>query len=113
MKNKKGQALVEFIILLPIILILLFTTIDVFNLINKKNDLETKVSDQINLFTAKKITLSDLQNSFDKKCDVKIVENDDYIEIYVSKSHNWISPITGLILGKEKINIKRVIPNEQ
>ena len=112
MKNNKGQALIEFILILPILLILIFTTIDIFNLINNKNNLETKVSDQIKLFNSNKITLEQLQNSFDDKYDVKIKKENNFIELYVSKNNKWISPITGLILKEEKLSVKRVIPNE-
>ncbi len=112
MKTNKGQALVEFILILPVLLLLIFVTIDIFNLINNKNNLETKVSDQIKLLTSNKITLEQFQNNFDKNYDVKIKKENEYIEIYVSKTNNWISPITKLILSDEKINVKRVIPNE-
>jgi len=40
MKNNKGQALVEFIIILPIFLLLIISIIDFGNIISKKYSLE-------------------------------------------------------------------------
>ena len=112
MRNKKGQALVEFILILPIALILIFTTVDIFNLILKKNDLETEVSDQINLLTSNKISLDAFKNSFDKDYEIIIQEDKEYLNINITKNYSWISPITKLLLEDNKISVKRVIPNE-
>lgn len=43
--NKKGQALIEFILILPIFLMLLFGIIDFGLILNCKNNLENKVID--------------------------------------------------------------------
>ena len=42
MRNKKGQALVEFVIILPIFILLVFCLIDFGRIISIKNDLENK-----------------------------------------------------------------------
>ena len=112
MRNKKGQALVEFILILPIVLILIFTTVDIFNLILKKNELETEVSDQINLLTSNKINLETFKNSFNKDYEIVIKEDKEYLNINITKNYSWISPITKLLLEDNKISVKRVIPNE-
>ena len=43
MKSNKGQALVEFVIILPITLILIFCVIDFGRIISLKSDLESKI----------------------------------------------------------------------
>ena len=50
MLNKKAQALVEFILVLPVIILIILGSIDILNIVIKKNELENKVSDQIILF---------------------------------------------------------------
>ena len=112
MRNKKGQALVEFILILPIVLILIFTTVDIFNLVLAKNELENKVSDQIKLLTSKKINIDTFKNSFNKDYEVITTKDKEYLSINISKNYSWISPITKLFLDENKIKTKRVIPNE-
>ena len=48
MRNKKGQALIEFVIILPVMLLLVFCLIDFGMVIYEKNNLENIVSDAEN-----------------------------------------------------------------
>ena len=112
MKNNKGQALVEFILILPVILIIIFTSIDIYNLIIKKDELKTELNDQIELYTSNKITIDDLKSHFGKDYTLKITNNGKYSEIYLSKNIKIISPISKLFIGNNDVNVKRVIPIE-
>ena len=113
MLTKKGQALIEFVLLLPIIIILFFSSIDVINLILKKNDLSSKVNDQIVLFEENKESIVDLENNLENdNIDITFKENSKSITIIAKKEIKWISPITELILKKYAITIERVIPLE-
>ena len=47
--NNKGQALVEFVLILPIFIIILFTIIDFGTIINTKNTLENDSIDIVEL----------------------------------------------------------------
>ena len=47
MKNNKGQALVEFVIILPVMLLLIFSIIDFGIVIYEKNNLENVISDAV------------------------------------------------------------------
>ena len=49
-KNNKGQALIEFAIILPIMLILTFGVIDFARVISEKNSLENKLSDVVLMY---------------------------------------------------------------
>lgn len=115
MRNKKGQALVEFILILPITLILIFCVVDFGRVISLKNDLENKVSDIVMLYQNGK-TLDEIDSIINKdKNDIKIDAsyNEDYINISVTKK---IKPITpGLSYIKEdvfNVLVSRVIKNE-
>ena len=46
-RNSKGQALVEFVIILPIILMILFIIIDFSNIFYQKNHLESTLNDVV------------------------------------------------------------------
>ncbi len=113
MLSKKGQALIEFVLLLPIIIILLFSSIDVINLILKKNELSTKLNDHITLLEENKENIVDLEKELeDENIDITFKEKSKSIVIVAKKEIKWISPITELILKKYMISIKRVIPLE-
>ena len=47
--NKKGQALVEFVIVLPILILLIFAMFDIGKIIMTKNHLENKMTECIDL----------------------------------------------------------------
>ena len=49
MKNKKGQALIEFILILPVLLLILFMVIDFGKIILCKNHLENTLSNVVTL----------------------------------------------------------------
>lgn len=113
MINKKGQALIEFVLLLPIIVILIFSSIDVLNLILKKNDLNTRLNDEIVLLENKKETISDLEIRLESEnIDITFKQHDEYVTVIATKEIKWISPITTAILKNYTIQAKRVITLE-
>ena len=98
MKNKKGQALVEFVLVLPVLIIILLCMVDFGNIISKKysleNDLDTVVdlynnqqSDQINDFVS---TQNDV---------VEYSEDNNYIEIKLKKNVKVNAPVLNKIMG--------------
>ena len=52
--NRRGQALVEFVLILPVFLLILFTIVDFGNLLYTKNMLENQSTDIVLLFKEKK-----------------------------------------------------------
>ena len=54
MRNKKGQALVEFVIILPIFIFMLLAIIDVGKIIFIQNRLENKMSNVLDLYRNQK-----------------------------------------------------------
>ena len=115
MRNEKGQALVEFVLILPITLILIFCIVDFGRVISLKNDLENKTYDIVMLYQNGK-TLDEIDSIINKEQNgIKIDAsyNEDYITISVTKK---IKPITpGLSYIKKElfdVSTSRVIKNE-
>lgn len=114
MKNNRGQALVEFIIILPIFLLLLISVIDFGNIISKKYSLENDidvVADFYNNEEYEKI------NTYakDKGIKVSYTNEEELVIINLSKNIKIISPMVNLIVGKSyNINVeKSIYKNEQ
>lgn len=115
MKNKKGQALLEFIIILPILIMILFIIIDFGNIMYEKNKLENISDDILELYEREKnIDNTDVYNvTNDKSIKYKINKNNnDYVEIIVYKNINIISPILKNIDDLSSISTKRIIYDE-
>ena len=85
--NRKGQALVEFILILPIIVFMLLLVIDMGRLMIMKNHLETVLS-SVN---------KDTTVINDKEYDIKIEKKDNYI--IVKSCVDVVTPGLSRILG--------------
>lgn len=109
--NRKGQALVEFVLILPILMLILFAIIDFGLIISKKNELENMSVDIVTLFKNGK-TIDEINDMY---LDVSIdkEDNNDYTKIKISKDINVMTPGLNLILGNPyRIIIERNVPNE-
>lgn len=108
--NKKGQALVEFVIILPVFLLLTFCVVDFARIISLKNELENMSSDVSNLYQNGK---NDYEiKSLLEKDDIKItIDNEgDYIKININKKINPITPGLNKIPTKVfDVNVNRII----
>ena len=109
--NRKGQALVEFVLILPIFIMILFVIYDFGNIYSNKNNLESVSSDIVLMYNNKveKTEImreySDLSISFD---DYKT----NYTKIIIKKNVNILTPGLDRILGKKyEIVVERVVPN--
>lgn len=109
--NKKGQALVEFVLILPVVLILIFSSIDVFFLVMEKNDLNSILNDEIELLINDKIDVDIMKKDL-KKYNVKTKKDNKYLTVKISKKVKWISPVTSMILKNYTITSKKVIISE-
>ena len=111
--NKKGQALVEFIIILPIFVMMLLCIVDIGKIIFFQNRLEGKMEDVISLYRNEK-TYDTIMNDI-KKDDKSLLlevanDNNEYIEFKLIKEIEIITPGLNLILDNPyKLNVKRVI----
>lgn len=107
--NRKGQALIEFVLILPVFLFILFAIIDFGIIFSTKNSLENDSSDIIELFKDGK-SLDEIEELFDdKEIDMKI--DGEYYKFTVSTSVNLITPGFNRLFGDPYIiNVERVIP---
>jgi len=112
MKNKKGQALVEFIIIAPIFLIMIMSMIDLGNVIYKKYDLENDLDYIVDLYrngNTDEITAYSNNNGF----IVNVTEINETATIEISKNVNIYTPFLNAIMDNPyKITVDRVIYSE-
>ena len=111
--NKKGQALVEFVIVLPILIILLFATIDFGLIIHNKNKLESKLNDVVNMIKNNE-TEDNIKEFINKdqsrKTTYKITQNNEYITVKLFTSVEIMTPGLNKVLDNPyKISVSRVI----
>ena len=109
--NRRGQALVEFILILPVFIMILFSIIDFGNILFSKNQLESTSSDIVRLIYHKK----NVQEVLSLYQDVSIRVEDyqgDYQKVTVSQDVRVITPFLDKILGNPcHIKVERIIPD--
>lgn len=95
MKSSKGQALIEFVIILPVFLMLIFAIIDFGRVIYEKNMLENVVSTASELYDSGK-SYDEIRSVINReeanKFDITIVEKDGYVTIRISETVRPITP---------------------
>ncbi|MGM9879519.1 MAG: TadE family protein [Bacilli bacterium] len=95
LKNK-GQALVEFVIILPIVLMIIFVIIDFSNIFYQKNHLEGITNDIVTLKENGKSN-SYIENIVnDKDVKVSFASSSDTLKIKTSKKVKLITPFSSL-----------------
>lgn len=112
MKNNKGQALIEFVIILPILLLLILGAIDFGNILYKKYTLENDLDYVASLVRENK-ELEIANYSSNNNITSNIEKKDNKVTITVTKNVLVMTPGLNKILGKNyKIEAKRVIFDE-
>lgn len=111
--NKKGQALVEFIIILPIFLVLVLGVIDLGNILYQKTMLEGKMNDVISMYEKGNSSLEILEDMDLKNTTLDITEDDRTIRIHLKKEIDLITPGLNLVLDNPyQLDVSRSIPYE-
>lgn len=114
MKNNRGQALVEFVIILPIFLLLIISVIDFGNIISKKYSVENDIDVVTDMYKEGKY---EEINKYIESKNIKLSykNNNELFVINLSKDVNIISPMLNLVFGKTyEINVeKSIYKNEQ
>lgn len=101
--KSKGQALVEFIILLPVIMMIIFIIIDFSNIFYQKNHLEGITNDVVeykengkdNNYITKKIN--------DNSIKIKYSKKEDSLKVNVTKKVKLITPFSNLFFDNPYI----------
>jgi len=111
--KKKGQALVEFVLILPIFLMLLLSTIDIGKIFYTKIILEDKMSEIIDYNTKNEEEIISKLKLNDDKIELKIAEDNEYLNYQISKKIDIITPGLNLIFKNPyNLTVKRSILNE-
>lgn len=109
--NRKGQALVEFVLILPIFTMILFSIVDFGIIFNKKNELENISIDIINLLNNNNNKIEEIQKEY-PKVDIKLTNEEKYTIVEISTKVNIITPGLNRVLGNPYIvKVERKIPN--
>lgn len=109
MRNNKGQALVEFILILPVFLLFILGTIDLGSIIYKRYQLENNMDYVVELYKNDKETMIEpyLQSN---KITYQKEKQTNYVTFKLDKTTKIITPGLSKILGKNyKIEIERTI----
>ena len=109
MKNNKGQALIEFVIVLPILLLIIMAIIDFGNIFSKKYSLENDLDVISNMYKEQDY---DSINNYVKVKNISInyEREDSFIIINLNKNIKINTPILNNILGKNyKISTSKAI----
>lgn len=108
--NRKGQALVEFVLILPIFIMILFSIVDFGMIFNKKNELENISVDVVNMLN-KDITLEEIKSEY-ADIDIEIGSDDKYKNVVISDKIDILTPGLNRILGNPyEVKVERKIPN--
>ena len=109
--NKKGQALVEFIIILPIIIFIMLAIIDYGLISHNKNKLENIIGDVSSMLKNNETNdeINKFLNKNDSTLKVDIEESDKYINVRLYKKYNYITPGLNKIFNIDEIGVERII----
>ena len=106
--NRKGQALIEFVLILPVVIMLLFVIVDFGLIFSNKTSLENKSYDIV-----ESIKNNEYDSTIYNDIDVNISIEDDYKHITITKNVKIFNfGLDKVLKNPYKIEIERYIPNE-
>ena len=98
--NKKGQALVEFILVLPILLLIVISMIDIGNIFLKKFDLNNDLETVATLYENGDMT--NLNNYLEEeKINLSEESKDNMITLTLSQKISISTPVIQQLLGSD------------
>lgn len=110
MKNKRGQALIEFVLILPVLLLLIFALIDFGRIIVCKSHLEGVINEVVNVPDEKISTYLKKDSDYKISYDIKI---DDYKTITLSTKLDLITPgLKNILKNPYIVKVERSIVYE-
>ena len=110
--NRKGQALVEFVLILPFFIFLLFAVYDFGMIFNTKNKLENDSTDIALLYKSGK-SLDEIKNIY-TDISIDVTRDNGYDNVLVKDNVKLITPGLNRVLGNPyQVEVKRYIPYEQ
>ena len=107
--NNKGQALIEFVLILPVFIFILFAVVDFGIIFNSKSNLENDCSSIVELFK-NGTSIEEIKRIYDDSI-VNISNDGSYYKLSVSTSIDLITPGLNRVLGDPYlISVERIIP---
>ena len=107
--NRKGQALIEFVLIIPVLLFILLAIFDFGMILSNKNNLSSISNDIVSMYKNGE-TIADINNEYK---DIKITVipyKSKYKKIIIEKDIKVFTPGLSNILGNPfKAKIERVI----
>lgn len=100
MKNKKGQALVEFVIILPVLLLIVISMVDFGNLLYQKYQLEQNLEYVSDLYLANDTNALEQEK---QRLNIKTEEDGKYIKLTIETEAKLSSPILRRVLGENYV----------
>lgn len=113
--KRKGQALVEFVMILPLIIYLLLGIIDFAIIISNKQQLENKIEDIIYLYkdNASSEKIKSFLDKEIKDVNFDVKKDEEFTKITLKKKMQIITPGLELILGSPYyVEVERVVLSE-
>lgn len=108
--NRKGQALVEFVLILPVFILMIFAIVDFGLIIGKKNELENTSVDVVTMINNGK-KLNEIREVY-PDISVDINDSTEYILVKISDDVDIMAPGLNLVLGDPyRVTIERKISN--
>ena len=116
MKNKKGQAVVEFVIILPIFIFMLLSIIDIGKVIYFQNQLVSELNDVVDLYKNQK-TYEEILNELnlqDEGVTLEIKNQDnEIITFYLKRDVEIITPGLNVIFDNpHTVTVERALSYE-
>ena len=109
--NNKGQALVEFILILPVLILILFVIVDFGMIISTKSKLENRSVDVVE-FVKNDKTEEEIKLLYDD-LNIEIKTETDYITITLSSEVDIFTPGLNRVLDDPYVvEVERVIYND-
>lgn len=96
-KNKKGQALVEFVIILPVLLLIVISMVDFGNLLYQKYQLEQNLEYVSDLYLANDTNALEQEK---QRLNIKTEEDGKYVKLTIETEAKLSSPILRRVLGE-------------
>ena len=111
--NRKGQALIEFVLILPVFLLILLSIVDFGMILSNKNNLESISTDIVREIKNGKNT-TEISNNYK---DIEITKDNyknDYQKVTIQKKIHINTPGLDRILGNPyKVKVERIIPKNE
>lgn len=109
--NNRGQALIEFVLILPISIMLLFAIIDFGLIFSNKCKLENDSSDIIE-FIKNDTDINSIKELY-KDIDISVNEETTYLDITITKKVKIFNfGLERIISNPYQIKVERYIPHE-